>query len=141
MGFGDKPQDTFEGMGYRHIDMRHRFEFPCSRLRLQKVCIFVQFSKQFCRHLVRKKRLEDTGWIMDRNWSARGCFRRKGYELPTVLSDQGMKEILGFNVRSAAISRRPEGHENEPPRPVRIPFEHGSIMPARRRLGNSHRLT
>jgi hypothetical protein len=65
----------------------------------------MQFSQKFSRHVVRKERPVATGWVRDRSWSAGEYFRRKGCELPTVLADQDMKEILGFNVRCAAISR------------------------------------
>src|SRR5215472_1274952 len=122
-------------MGNRHIHMRHRFSFSTSRFRIERLRVLVQFSQQIPGHLVCEETSVATGWLSHESCNAGRYFRAEGGELPTVLPNEGVEEILRFDVRSAAISRRPEGHEDQSPRPIRIPFKHGSIMRVGRRVG------
>lgn len=124
-------------MGNRHIEVGYGLSVPSSRFSAHTACVLLQFLKQIPRHIVFKKRSVANSWRFDANWSAWKSFSAKNAELATILPDQGVEEILGLDVGSAAVSRGPEGRRNQLPRPVRIPLERGSIMAAEGGCGNS----
>jgi hypothetical protein len=45
-------------------------------------------------------------------------FRGAGGEVSPVLKDQGLQKLLGLDVSGTSPSRRPDGEENNAPRPV-----------------------
>jgi len=92
----------------------------------------VKFAQQISCYVLGKERSVATVRALDWAWSAGKYFCAQGGELPTVLADRGMEEILGFDVRPAALSRRPKSQEDQLPRSIRIALEYGSIMGARR---------
>ena len=68
----------------------------------------MQFSQQIPGDLVCEETSVATGWPSHESCNAGRYFRAEGDEFPTVLPNEGVEEILRFDVRSAAISRRPE---------------------------------